>query len=519
MPRQQGARAVLLPLLAGAAAFGVAFPPFPPLIGALVAVLGFGLALERQAARGGGLAAAIGLGAIFAVVAYAPNGLWITTGFSGSGGSTAKGMLAYAAMLAATTLPLGAAAAAFHLARRGSRLPAALLLPLCWVSGEVAIAHLGDIAFPWLPLGLSVAGLPLLLQSADLSGVHGVSVWIAALAGAILDCWRVRTEPRRMIRPLLVAAVLMACVTSYGVWRLGSVAITPAFRVAVVQPNVGRAEKHDPALLDANVGRLTELTREAAPLDVQLVLWPETALAGTLDDRPGWRDSLRAAALATGAPLLTGVVQRLPPGADGRIILFNAAVLTDSAGALGSHPGYRKRVLVPVTERIPFVDPAWFSDAYPPPLRGFSAGTMEEPLLVGEERVGALICFESAFPGLVRGYRAAGATLIANLTNDAVLGEGRGPAQHLAHIAVRAVEGRVSVIQAANSGISALADPTGVVHDPTPRDTALVRGYDVYTTGTISPYVILGDWLGFASVAGTALLVAASLRLRGRCGG
>src|SRR5690606_4586479 len=154
---------------------------------------------------------------------------------------------------------------------------------------------------------------------------------------------------------------------------------------------------------------------------------------------PDWRDSLQAAARAGGAPVLTGVVQRLPPGTDGRITLYNAATLTDSAGQLGSHTDYRKRALVPITERIPFIDPAWFSDAYPPPLRGFSPGGEVEPFAVGAERVGALICFESTFAGLTRAYRAAGATLVVNLTNDAVLGGGRGPDQHLAHLPVRAV--------------------------------------------------------------------------------
>ena len=96
-------------------------------------------------------------------------------------------------------------------------------------------------------------------------------------------------------------------------------------------------------------------------------------------------------------------------------------------------------------------------------------------------------------------YRAQGADLVVNLTNDAVLGAGRGPAQHLAHLAVRAVEARVAVIQAANSGISAYANPRGVLHDPTPRDTALVRAYDVSATSAASLYVAVGDWLGLTS--------------------
>jgi apolipoprotein N-acyltransferase len=144
---------------------------------------------------------------------------------------------------------------------------------------------------------------------------------------------------------------------------------------------------------------------------------------------------------------------------------------------------------------------------------------MHEPLVLDIGRVGALICFESAFPELARDYRAQGADLVVNLTNDAVLGAGRGPAQHLAHLAVRAVEARVAVIQAANSGISAYADPRGVLLDPTPRDTALVRAYDVSATSAASLYVAVGDWLGLTSALGAALLAMAGLRARRRAHG
>src|SRR5690606_21333168 len=118
------------------------------------------------------------------------------------------------------------------------------------------------------------------------------------------------------------------------------------------------------------------------------------------------------------------------------------------------------------------------------------------------------------FAGLTRAYRAAGATLVVNLTNDAVLGGGRGPDQHLAHLPVRAVESRVAVVQAANSGVSAYADPRGVLHDPAARDSALVRGYEVASTAGTPLYVLAGDWLGVASLLAAGALAVAGLRAR-----
>src|SRR5690606_24676129 len=74
-----------LPLLVGAAAFSLAFPPFPPLAGALIALTGFALAFERHVAHGGRLRGAVGMGALFGVVGYAPNISWIMAGFGGGG--------------------------------------------------------------------------------------------------------------------------------------------------------------------------------------------------------------------------------------------------------------------------------------------------------------------------------------------------------------------------------------------------------------------------------------------------
>jgi apolipoprotein N-acyltransferase len=76
-------------------------------------------------------------------------------------------------------------------------------------------------------------------------------------------------------------------------------------------------------------------------------------------------------------------------------------------------------------------------------------------------RIGVLVCFEGIFPELARDYVRKGSDLLVNITNDAWFGRSSAPYQHLAMSRFRAVENRVWVARAANTGISAIVAPSG----------------------------------------------------------
>src|SRR6266568_4707538 len=85
-------------------------------------------------------------------------------------------------------------------------------------------------------------------------------------------------------------------------------------------------------------------------------------------------------------------------------------------------------------------------------IPGARRRTMEIP---NAPRALPLICYEAIFPGDV-------ATLddrpgwIVNLTNDGWFGISTGPYQHLQQARLRAIEERLPVVRAANTGISAV---------------------------------------------------------------
>src|SRR5690606_23789234 len=134
----------------------------------------------------------------------------------------------------------------------------------------------------------------------------------------------------------------------------------------------------------------------------------------------------------------------------------------------------------------------------------------------GGPRFGVLICYESIFAGLSRTYRRAGADFLVNMTNDAWYGRepwwARTSAlwQHPAHLTMRAIEQRVGIARAANTGISMYVDPHGRTYQRTDLFEPDVRIDTVYTTSAVTLYSRWGDWLAtMAAVATLALLVLA----------
>ncbi len=66
-----------------------------------------------------------------------------------------------------------------------------------------------------------------------------------------------------------------------------------------------------------------------------------------------------------------------------------------------------------------------------------------------------------------RMYKNESAEILVNITNDAWFGSTSAPYQHLSMTIFRAVETRLYLVRAANTGISAIVDPRGVIVDQT----------------------------------------------------
>jgi apolipoprotein N-acyltransferase len=510
-------RRLALLVALGAILLTASYPPFPfpPLsfIAVVPAVLlvreAFDLANPRLAFRWGWW---YGLACNALVLYWMIVALWHFTPFS------ALGYLATIAILGLMTGVMFWFIVRIRLT--APRVPLWVVFPVAWTALEWLIGHLGDVSFPWLGLGTSLADAPILVQWADIAGARGVTVWVAWVNVMMVDAFLGKGEEGRgtgttVARSLAPVAITIMVALGYGAWRMKTLPIRDVGVVGLVQPNEAFDEKGDPARADTVVGKLIGMSRQlfATEPRPQLVIWPEAAIPDFLWRRPRWQAGIGELTRESRVPIFTGLVWADPGWQTTSDPYYNAALLIDSIGEWRASPVYAKHYLVPVTERVPFV-PVGVFRAIPGIRRwsgGFSPGREEPVFATAIGKFGVLVCYESAFEDLPRTYRANGADFLVNITNDAWFGRTSAPKQHASHLVLRAIESRMGVARGANSGISEFVDPLGRAYSQTRLNEEAVASDVLRTSDVIPLYVRLGDWVGvlvvILTLGGIGLLV------------
>jgi apolipoprotein N-acyltransferase len=386
----------------------------------------------------------------------------------------------------------------------------AVALPAGMVMLEWLAAEVGPIGFPWHQLGLTVTSTPVFVQAADLAGSGGLAFVLTAINASVALAWWTRGAPRRALRHTETAAAILFFLFFYGSYRLDRVPTSPSGDVAVIQPNVTPEDKWSPEHQDAVVERTAALTERALEGHrPDLVAWPETALPDALQRHPAWEARIVRLASRWTSTILTGAVDA-PAAGDGTHS-YNAAFAYSGPSAGGdARAVYRKRQLIPMVERELRATP----DLTRTGFGGFTPGRSVSLAAGPIGRYGVLLCYELTFPALAREAREAGAEVLVTLSNDAWFGATSAPYQHFAHATLRAVENRITVVRAANTGISGIVDPRGhvVVHtEPFVETWAVGR---IERSGVVPPAVHLGPLVGPGSLALLLALLVATGRGR-----
>jgi apolipoprotein N-acyltransferase len=253
---------------------------------------------------------------------------------------------------------------------------------------------------------------------------------------------------------------------------------------------------------------------EGPPPD--LTVWPEASIdTDPFSDRGARFLPLLEDAAATSRLLLAGMNL---DGPEPRQNFHRTQLLVDTdAQAVGR---YDKRRLVPFGEYIPMRQ---LIGGFPP-LRQVPRDILPAPaphlVDVHGVPVAVLICFETLFTDVTRTNVLASdepAGLIVAATSDASFGDSAEPAQHLAQSQLRAVETGRWVVHGALSGSSAFVDPDGGVHQATELFTQATIRQPVPVVEGLTPYLVVGDVLGWATRAlAVAGLVLALLTARRR---
>ncbi|MEX2220924.1 MAG: apolipoprotein N-acyltransferase [Candidatus Rokuibacteriota bacterium] len=366
--------------------------------------------------------------------------------------------------------------------------PALLLAPALWVVGEWLRGWLMG-GFPWGLLGYSQSAQLPVIQIAELGGVYAVSFVIVAVNASLAAL--LALGPRRAWPGAAAGAGLLVATLGFGVQALAraSTGGGGSVEVAVIQPSIEQTIKWDPARHAQILAIYEQLTREAARARPAIVLWPETATTIFLRGDPVLLDRLRRLSQEVGIPLLVGSIDRRD-GPRGQFL--NSAFLLTGQGITAK---YDKIHLVPFGEYVPLASLLGFVKGWAEFISEFGTGDTETVFPLPGAPFGTVICYEVIFPELFRGFVVRGAMFMANITNDAWFGETSGPWQHLGTLPLRAVEHRVSIARAANTGVSAFVEPTGRIGPMLPLLERGVLHRLVPLRGRTTLYTRLGDWL------------------------
>ncbi len=333
------------------------------------------------------------------------------------------------------------------------------LFPAIWIAHEY-LRTLGALAFPWTNLSLSQVKYPNLIQYADITGDLGVSFAVALIAVLLLRISRRLAAGRGHAVRFHVTAIILAYVLPYlyGQGAVRALTSTESVRVAVLQGDIDSFHKWDEGFLDRSLAVYEMQTRVAAAQGAELIVWPETAVPMYLRSEPHYRRMLAQLSAEVQTHLLIGTLEytRLD---DGRYLRYNAAV--GLADGIYGEDYHAKLHLVPLGEWIPFSDHFRFLDQLDVGGAHFTAGDRIVLFDHAKGPYGAAICYESAFPEIMRRFVLGGARFLVNITNDGWYGFSSGPAQHAAFATFRAIETRRPIARSANTGISGFVDRTG----------------------------------------------------------
>ncbi len=353
----------------------------------------------------------------------------------------------------------------------------------------------GPAGFAWLDLGNAGIDYPLLPRLAPFTGVYGLS-FVFAMCSVALALVILR-RPRRDLIWLTGLLLLVALPAP-------PAQVTGTEHAMLVQPNVDTEMEWTTASL-AQVER--SLASFSASQPSSLIIWPEVPAPFYPSDAE-FRVFVETIARSDNAYLLFGGVAYNSARAP-----LNSAFLLDPNGSMVGR--YDKIKLVPFGEYVP--DIFGWVNRITKEAGDFAPGEHVAEFPVNGHKIGTFICYESAFPDLVREFASGGAEVLVNISNDGYFGKSAAREQHLELVRMRAAENHRWLLRATNDGITADVDPAGRVAfraDPYQLLSALVP-YEYRKDVTV--YTKFGDWFAWTCLGvSLALVLLAFIRVHSR---
>ena len=199
-------------------------------------------------------------------------------------------------------------------------------------------------------------------------------------------------------------------------------------------------------------------------LAVALMVLPEGAVTATQSQSGRLLDILKAKAVSSKTEIIVGSVEKL----GGNLVNGARMIAFDNK----EREVYVKRRLFPFLEFMPWRNvldelPESIKDKIPGNKQTFLRTHITQLLTSVWGKIGVSISTEIIYPRLIAAEVREGASLLVNITNLAYFHNSYLSKQILAAAVFRAVENKRYVILSANTGVSAVIDPAGVVQSAT----------------------------------------------------
>ena len=401
------------------------------------------------------------------------------------------------------------------------------LAPFVWVATEWLRAITTGVT--WNALGVSQVNYFVIAQLASSGGVASLSFIICAVSVVLILAREVKRPPVKWVVAAYLLPGLMAwLVMLSNDFKPGST-LNKLVSIAVVQPNLPvDILTHSDELTQRNESGLEtnlKLTREAisqANKKADIIVWTESPMVLNYEQDETTRNKINAIIKETNAYLIFSAI-----GREGEKVYNSVQTVTPDGKVLKR---YDKMRLVPFGEYVPFR--SVLGHFVPAMIGDFNIGntavvnslklSTQLALIQNEQETngevalertttfvkpGTFICYEAAYPNIVRQFVNNGASLLINVSDDAWFGNSAGAQQHLHHARMRAIENDRDIVRVTNSGISALITAQGKVVESLPTFVPASKVWAAESRKGLTMYTKYGDWFAYLSAIITAIAI------------
>jgi apolipoprotein N-acyltransferase len=338
------------------------------------------------------------------------------------------------------------------------------------------------------------------VQIADIIGVKGISLAVLMVSYFLYQSLLFKNK-----RKLLILCIILFTAYSYSFFRFIEIysvtnrkKIYKNIHIGIIQPNLDF--QTDPLLIQRDNNRIKELTNnliENAKSPFDLIVWPESTVPFNILGDFDLARQTRSYIDSLNVPLMyNALVNRYDKS--GQLHVYSDAILhTPSLKGKALENQYFSKI-----QRIPFGEFVPLADLFPSlqntikQAGDLSKGDKIINFKLKDIWITPQICYEITSPTLTQQFMRKGSKVIVNLTNDKWFGNTKASSLHLWAASFRAIENRVILIRAANSGISTVIGIKGL---PIIKNTSLFKEASVDATIQVynkmqSIYRYLGDY-------------------------